>query len=183
MPNVIIEWTPLKQNTKNNLRLESHKILFIIAEILFWQGDFFAVWLQIFLIYQDRFSNRWWNFHCCKFRFFSKNIVVNLAINMCDLTIMINLTHAEHTITSYFILTGPWQRKFVDVCILYTVKKDNRSPHNVETQSVCWSSRIRPEKKAWLVPGMQLEIWRRHLEHNQWRSTLVVSVFRPVNHL
>ena len=69
------------------------KMLSIVV-ILFWQQDFFAVWLQIFWIYQDCFKAMMKIFIVVIvfFFLFSKTIVVKLAENMCDSnTIMINV--------------------------------------------------------------------------------------------
>ena len=63
-----------------------------------------------------------------------------------------------HVIWMHSVQPGPRQQKFVDVRILFTIKKDNGSPRNVATQSVCWSSRMRPEKEAWLVCSWKYDV-------------------------
>ena len=64
-------------------------------------------------------------------------------------------TPAAHKIWLLHI-NRPQQRKFVDVRILYFVKKHNGNPRNVATQSACWKFPDASRKGG--VASMQLEI-------------------------
>ena len=89
---------------------------------------------------------------------YNLNLVFQTFKGPKDPFLMPSANPDQRNVTYIPVVSGPQQWKFVDVCILCTVKYENGSPWKVATQSVFWKFPDRSKKGAWLACSWRYDV-------------------------